>query len=366
MQLASLGWRPFFADQLAANEATAALRVMGIHRSGHVLSDGVRDVRIRLGRLWYRQAPENRPAVGDWVLTDQHRSKIERFLKRQSVLRRMASGAKADVQLIGANIDTLMIVSSCNAEFSMARLQRYLTVAADAEIEPLIVLTKADLATSAERYGQRAREAGGGVAVEVVNALDAAMLGGIRARLQPACTVALLGSSGVGKTTLLNTLAGAEFGATRAIRESDAKADTPPRSDCCTDCQTGAWCWTAPGVREFGVAVGAGDPVPATKQRRTRGASAAVAPRTAGRHWGAYIEALAGGCRFADCRHDTEPGCAIQTAIAEGRLQRRHMEGYLKLRDERNRHATSLAARDRRHQRDRRQQRKGEPTDDED
>ena len=179
MQLASLGWRPFFADQLAANEATAALRVMGINRSGHVLSDGVRDVRIRLGRLWYRQAPENRPAVGDWVLTDQHRSKIERFLKRQNVLRRMASGAKADVQLIGANIDTLVIVSSCNAEFSMARLQRYLTVAADAEIEPLIVLTKADLATSAESYGQRAREAGGGVAVEVVNALDAAMLGGI-------------------------------------------------------------------------------------------------------------------------------------------------------------------------------------------
>ena len=366
MQLASLGWRPFFADQLAANEATAALRVMGIHRSGLVLSDGVRDVRIRLGRLWYRQAPENRPAVGDWVLTDQHRSKIERFLKRQNVLRRMASGAKADVQLIGANIDTLMIVSSCNAEFSMARLQRYLTVAADAEIEPLIVLTKADLATSAERYGQRAREAGGGVAVEVVNALDAAMLGGIRARLQPACTVALLGSSGVGKTTLLNTLAGAELGATRAIRESDAKGRHTTTQRLLHRLPDGSLVLDGPGVREFGVAVGAGDLVPGTKRRLTRGAGAAVVPRTAGGHWGAYIEALAGGCRFADCRHDTEPGCAIQTAIAEGRLQRRQVDGYLKLRDERNRHATSLAARDRRDQRDRRRQRRGEPTDDED
>ena len=338
MHLAGLGWRSFFADQLRDDEADAALRVIGIHRAGHTLSDGTRHCRIRLGRFWYRQPPENRPAVGDWVLTNERRSKIERCLERQNVLRRMAAGTKADMQLLGANIDTLVIVSSCNAEFSPARLQRYLTVAADANIEPLVVLTKADLTDSFERYGQRAREVADEAAVEVVNALDAATLDGVRARLHPACTVALLGSSGVGKTTLLNTLAGAEFGATRAIRESDAKGRHTTTGRWLHRLSDGALVLDGPGVREFGVAIGEGDPLP-------------------------HIKALASDCRFADCRHDTEPGCAIRQAIADGRLQQRQVAGHLKLLDERERHAASLAARDRRAQRLRR--RRPEQTDDE-
>ena len=335
--LAGLGWRAFFADQLRDDEAGTALRVIGIHRSGHMLSDGLHHCRIRLGRFWYRQPPENRPAVGDWVLTDERRSKITRCLERQNVLRRMAAGAKADMQLIGANIDTLVIVSSCNAEFSPARLQRYLTVATDAGIEPLVVLTKADLTASFERYGQRAREVAGEVAVEVVNALDAAMLGGVRARLHPACTIALLGSSGVGKTTLLNTLAGADLGATRAIRESDAKGRHTTTGRWLHRLPDGAWILDGPGVREFGVVIGDGNPLP-------------------------HIQALASGCRFADCRHETEPGCAIQQAITDGQLQRRQVADYLKLLDERDRHAASLAARDRRAER--RPRRRLERTDD--
>ena len=285
----------------------------------------MRDYDVRLGRFWYRQPAENRPAVGDWVLADADHGKIERCLKRQNVLRRMAAGSKADLQLIGANVDTLVIVSSCNAEFSAARLQRYLGVAENAGIEPLIVLTKADLAAggSAASYGQRARRIAGGVAVEVVNALDAAMLGGIRAQLRPAHTAALLGSSGVGKTTLLNTLAGSDLGETRAIRESDAKGRHTTTSRLLHRLPEGALVLDGPGVREFGVAVGEGD-------------------------LSAEIEALAGSCRFADCRHDTEPGCTVQAAIAAGRLQRREVENYLKLLDERERHATALVARDRR------------------
>lgn len=341
MRLASLGWRPFFADQMDADEAYTALRVIGMRRSELALSDGSRDVRVRLGRLWYRQPAENRPAVGDWVLTDDRCSRIERCLERQNVLRRMASGPKADVQLIGANIDTLLIVSSCNAEFSAARLQRFLSVAADARIEPLVVLTKADLADSAERYRQRAGAAAGDVAVEVVNALDAAMLDGIRARLRPAHTLALLGSSGVGKTTLLNTLAGAEFGATRAIRESDAKGRHTTTERQLHRLPEGALVLDGPGVREFGVAIG-DDVLPAP------------------------IKALARDCRFADCRHRTEPGCAVREAVADGRLQRRQVEGFLKLLDERASHAEALAARDRRTQRIRRRRPRAALADDDD
>ena len=340
MQLAGLGWRPFFANQIDANEVSAALRVVGIHRVGHTLSDGLRHCRIRLGRFWYRQPPENRPAVGDWVLTDARRSKIERCLERQNVLRRMAAGTKADMQLIGANIDTLAIVSSCNAEFSAARLQRYLSVAKNAGIEPLIVLTKADLVPSIEPYRQRTRAVSGGVAVEVVNALDVATLGRIRAKLRPACTVALLGSSGVGKTTLLNTLAGAELGATHGIRESDAKGRHTTTSRRLHRLPDGVLVLDGPGVREFGVAIDDGDFL-------------------------ASIEALAGSCRFADCRHKAEPGCAIRQAIADGRLERRQLEGCLELLDESERHAASLAARDRRAQGiDRRRRYRSAQTDD--
>ena len=341
MQLTGLGWRPFFAEQLGGGEAGAALRVMGVHRQGLALSDGVRDYQVRLGRFWYRQPAENRPTVGDWVLTDAKRSKIERCLKRQNVLRRMAAGSKADLQLIGANVDTLVIVSSCNAEFSAARLQRYLVVAANAGIEPLIVLTKADLAAAPEDYGQRARQIAGGVAVEVVNALQAAMLGGLRARLRPAHTAALLGSSGVGKTTLLNTLAGTDLGETRAIREADAKGRHTTTSRWLHRLPEGALVLDGPGVREFGVAVGEGD-------------------------MSAEIEALASQCRFADCRHETEPGCGVQAAIAAGRLQRRQVENHLKLLAERERHANALLARDRRVRHIDGRRRRSAPADDED
>ena len=339
MQLAALGWRPFFADQVGTDEAGAALRVVGVHRVGHTLSDGLRHCRIRLGRFWYRQPPENRPTVGDWVLTDARRNKIDRCLERENVLRRMAAGAKADMQLIGANIDTLAIVSSCNAEFSAARLQRYLSVAKHAGIEPLIVLTKADLATSVDSYRQRARAVAGDVAVEVVNALDASTLGRIRAKLRPAYTVALLGSSGVGKTTLLNTLAGVELGATHGIRESDAKGRHTTTSRWLHPLPDGALVLDGPGVREFGVAIGDGD---------------LLAP----------IAALAGGCRFADCRHKAEPGCAIRQAIADGRLEQRQVEGCLELLGESERHAASLAARDRRAQRIDRRRHRSEQMDD--
>ena len=311
MDLTGLGWRPFFARQLRPSESASAhpLRVVEIHRNGHVLSDGERELHIHPGGIWFRRPPEERPTVGDWVLVDAARSRIDRCLTRATVLRRRAAGSRAEVQLIGANVDALFVVTSCNAEFSAARLQRYLAVAADAGIPPLVVLTKADLAAHPQRYRKEARRVAPGTPVEVVDARDAATLAGIRATLRPAHTYALVGSSGVGKSTLVNTLAGRELQITRPIREQDAKGRHTTTSRSLCRLPNGALVLDGPGVRELAVAI-ATDDVEALFDD---------------------IEALAARCRFADCRHDAEPGCAVLEAIAAGRLHRQRLRAYRSL-----------------------------------
>ena len=322
--LAALGWRPFFADQIDEAALDRAMRVVGIHRNAHVLSDGRRMRDMRLGRYWFRRPAEERPTVGDWVLVDAAGRRVETCLQRMSLLRRAASGPKADVQLIGANVDRLFIVTSCNDEFSAARLQRFLALAASAGVATMIVLTKADLAGSPSRFRTRARAVAPGRPVELVNALDGDSLIALEKWLRPAETVALLGSSGVGKSTLLNTLAGRELQATRPIREDDARGRHTTTSRALVALPSGALVLDGPGVRELGMT---------------------VAEEDLGYQ---DIEALAAECRFKDCGHDAEPGCAVQSAVQAGRIQVRRVESYRALAAERRRHERSLAKRDKR------------------
>ncbi len=327
MNLRSLGWSPFFAQQISPTERSLhPLRVVAIHRTGHRLSDGELECRIHLGRYWYRQPVEDRPTVGDWVLADPGRRKIVRCLERSNILRRMAAGPKADVQLIGANVDGLFVVTSCNAEFSTARLQRFLALAGGAGIEPLIVLTKADLAKAPVRFLQQAEQVAGGVAIKTVDARDAATLAGVRTRLQAGRTVALLGSSGVGKSTLLNTLAGRSLQETRPIREQDAKGRHTTTYRSLNRLPDGALVLDGPGMRELGVAVAEEELSEVYDE----------------------IEALASRCRFADCRHQTEPDCAIRAAVQAGELDSKRLRSYFKLQRERRRHEESRTERNRR------------------
>ena len=325
-----MGWRPFFAEQLADEDGCQRVRrVVAIHRNGHVLSDGAAESSLHLGRFWFRKPAEERPTVGDWVLLDAQGGRIERCLARANVLRRIAAGTKADVQLIGANVDALFIVTSCNLEFSPSRLRRFLALAQSTGVAPLIVLTKADLASEPTRFADQARAIAPDVPVEVVNALDVGTLAGVRAWLRPAHTVALVGSSGVGKSTLLNTLAGEDVQVTRPIREQDARGRHTTTSRSLLRLPQGALVLDGPGVRELGMA---------------------VADEDIGEIY-EDIEALARTCRFADCGHRTEPGCAIRAAVEAGQVTPERLASYAELLTERRRHAESLTERDRRAER---------------
>ena len=217
-------------------------------------------------------------------------------------------------------------MTSCNLEFSASRLQRFLALAQSTGVAPLIVLTKADLASEPTRFADQARAIAPDVPTEVVNALDARTLTGVRAWLRPAYTVALLGSSGVGKSTLLNTLAGEDVQVTRPIREQDARGRHTTTGRSLLRLPQGALVLDGPGVRELGMA---------------------VADEDIGEMY-EDIEALARTCRFADCGHRTEPGCAVRAALEAGQVTRERLASYAELLNERRRHAESLTGRDRR------------------
>jgi len=259
-------------------------------------------------------------AVGDWIVCDKSGGLPVRVMDRKTLLKRRASGAEPSAQLIAANVDTLFIVSSCNADFNIARLERYMALAHQAEIEPVVILTKADLCDDAAEYRERAEAALTGVLVETVIATDP----DVAAHLAPWCssgqTVALLGSSGVGKSTLINALTGAQA-ATQNIREDDAKGRHTTTRRSMHRTPTGGWVIDTPGMRSLRLADVA------------EGVDMVFAD----------VAELALNCKFRDCAHDTEPGCAIQGAIAAGDLDPARLMRWQKLRREDARHTETLA-----------------------
>ncbi len=317
LSLPDLGWSNFFQQQMTLEEAEthAPLRVMQAHRNAVEALGVGGPARIAISGAM----ADAGVSVGDWVLVDAHGSPA-RLLERKSVLQRRASGDAPSAQMIAANVDTLFIVSSCNADFNLARLERYLVLARQGDIEPVLVLTKADLCDDPDGFRSRAERDLPGVAVETVVATDPE----VAAQLAPWCgrgqTVALLGSSGVGKSTLINALSGAAT-PTQAIREDDAKGrhTTTRRSMFATP--GGAWVIDTPGMRALRLADVA------------EGVAAVFAD----------VAELARGCKFRDCAHESEPGCAVQAAIAAGDLDAGRLKRWLKLLREDARHTQTLA-----------------------
>jgi ribosome biogenesis GTPase len=323
--LLGYGFNPFFARQVSLDELEQGRvgRVTEVQRSLITVFDGSRERPIPISSSWHNAAPADRPTVGDWVVLDGQLSRVERVLERRSVFRRVAAGEKSEIQLLAANIDVLFVVTSCNEEFNESRLERYLALAADAGVLPVVVLSKADLSQQADAFAERVRKVQPGVPVESINALNKSTLGGLLAWIEPGSTIAFVGSSGVGKSTLLNTLAETELAATRGIREDDKKGRHTTSHRALYRLPGGGLVIDVPGMRELKVA----------------------AENTALVSVFADIEHIASNCRFSDCRHDSEPGCAVRNAVESGELDARRLRNYLKLTREIRRNTASLAER---------------------
>lgn len=318
MTRADLGWSPFFMSQLEIEEleTLTPARIATVHRDRVVGFSEIGPLELTLEPGLTTAAV----GVGDWVLCAPEQHRLIRVLDRQTELTRGTEYHTGEKQLIAANLDTLFITSSCNNDFNPARLERYLALAHDAGITPVILLTKADQCDDPDSYIDQARVLGRNL--EVV-ALDA-KTGDVAGLLEPWCgkgqTVALAGSSGVGKTTIANALTGGNA-LTRDIREDDARGRHTTTGRSLHRMKTGGWLIDTPGMRGLGVA-------------EVAFGIDATFPE---------ISELAEACKFRDCDHETEPGCAVQAAIERGEIDPERLKRFKKLKRE-NQHATDTIA----------------------
>ena len=307
--LEALGWSAFFAEQVAPDEASfSPRRIASVHRSRlRALSpQGAVEVGLPV------HASTGDFAVGDWVLADPLSNLLHRRLERRTVLERHSA---TGMQLAAANVDTLFIVTSCNADFNPARLERYLALANQAGTTPVILLTKADTAEDAGMYREQAAALQRDLPVVIVNPRTAEAAVALRPWCGVGQTVALVGSSGVGKSTLVNSLAGSDQDLpqlTGAIRESDAKGRHTTTGRSIHAIAGGGWVIDTPGIRSL--------------QMSEAGFGIEVLF--------AEITELAPQCRFRDCTHAHEPGCAVQAAVAAGTLSLERLYRWRKLQEE--------------------------------
>jgi ribosome biogenesis GTPase len=339
--LAGLGWderlEGLFAGHAEAGRVPG--RVVTEDRGSYGVLTGPVELRATLsGRFRFDAGdlPEPAwPAVGDWVAIERVGNNaevgvIQAVLPRSSAIVRRAPGDRGiDAQVIAANVDVAFLVTSLNAEFNLRRLERYVAVAWESGALPVVLLTKADLATDPERTRVAAEAVAPGVSVIVVSAVTGEGLDEVRAHVRPARTVVFVGSSGVGKSTLVNAIAGAPLLATSEIREDDARGrHTTSRRQLVP--LVGGLLIDTPGMRELGLHDG--DGLATTFDD---------------------VERAAAGCRFSNCRHDAEPGCAVRVALETGQLDAARLDAYRKLEREARRAELSTDALARRAERKR-------------
>lgn len=305
--LVELGWRPFFQAQLSEEEVQRChpVRVMAVHRGKIAITGEGVERLIRPDRADPDTA-EDHPAVGDWLLVDRETFSPVRILDRASLFKRRAAGHGRRLQLIAANVDTLFIVTSCNQDFNIARLERYLVLAREVGVNPIVVLTKIDLADTPETFVDAARDLQPGLIVQPVNARDPDSVASLAKWCGTGQTVALMGSSGVGKSTLVNTLRGSDSLATQAVREADGKGRHTTTVREMHRLDQGGWLLDTPGMRELQLSDAGGGLAEVFDD----------------------IVMLAQQCRFTNCTHEAEPDCAVQNAIANGTLEPSRLERW--------------------------------------
>ncbi|HET6911975.1 MAG TPA: ribosome small subunit-dependent GTPase A [Rhodanobacteraceae bacterium] len=322
-----IGWRGALPP-LAAGRCLA--RVSAQHRAGYELHDGAREFNAQPAPHFLKRSldPEQRPAVGDFVIvqagTPPH---ILEVLPRRGALTRAAAGERYARQLIATNIDAALLLMGLDEDFNPARAERYLALIEGSGAQPVIVLTKVDKVEPGrvdEALCELAARLPEATLLHAINGKDADSVAALGAYLQPGITAVLVGSSGAGKSTLTNTLLGEARMATAATRASDGRGRHTTTHRALLMLPSGACLIDTPGMREL---------------KLTGDENLEVF---------ADIDELATQCRFADCAHGNEPGCAVRAALQSGELDADRYRHYLKLRDEQEAQSAQIEDRMRR------------------
>jgi ribosome biogenesis GTPase len=319
MELISLGFDQWFEDKRseALRPDCSVARVTAVHKDSYLVRNNDSEVFAELaGNFIYSAGSSlDLPAVGDWALVQYHNADtfaiIHGLLPRKSFLRRKTPGKKIDYQMIAVNIDYALIVQTCDVDFNLRRLERYLVMVNEGHIEPILLLTKSDL-VSTEKLEQRiaeVRQANIKCKVLPLSNVTGFGVDHVRHLLEPGKTYCLVGSSGVGKTTLLNHIIGRDIFETNAVRASDGKGKHTTTQRQLIVLDHGAMLIDTPGMRELG----------------NIGVSSGLEESFAD------IWSLSKNCRFANCSHTQEVGCALLNAIEKGILQADRYQNFLKL-----------------------------------
>jgi ribosome biogenesis GTPase / thiamine phosphate phosphatase len=328
--LRAIGWHDDDSVSMspAPSEDARLARVVAQHRSGYEVHDGetLLDAAILSSLRKPNVAAEHRPAVGDWVWispADDGNLMIRSILPRRSMLRRGAAGEKHRAQIIATNIDWVLIVCGLDGDFNPRRIERYLTIVRDSGAQALVLLTKSDQCDDAQTaIAEIIATAGAGVPVIAINAKAVETNAVLAPYLGLGNTLVLVGSSGAGKSTLTNTLLGIDKMRTNEVREHDSRGRHTTTHRALIPLPLGACLIDTPGMREI----------------KLLGEEALDIGSFAD------IETVSAQCRFSDCGHQSEPGCAINAALAAGTLDIEHYQSYLKLQGEQAAAALRAAA----------------------
>jgi ribosome biogenesis GTPase / thiamine phosphate phosphatase len=321
VDLTSLGWNTVFAGHFQAYEARGLVpaRVILEHQHIYRVQTASEEMLAEVaGSLRHKAAGRHEfPAIGDWVALNppipDRRAVIQAILPRKSKFSRKVAGETTVEQVVAANIDTVFIVMGLDGDYSLRRVERYLITTWDGGASPVVILNKTDVCEDVAGAVAAVREVAAGVPVHAISTRHDPDLAALDPYLQAGRTVALLGSSGVGKSTIVNRLMGSEVQRTREVMEIDQRGRHTTSNRQLIALPAGALLIDTPGMRELQLWDG------------VAGVSVVFED----------VEALAPGCRFSDCRHDSEPGCAVKQAVVDGTLGEDRLESYRQLQRER-------------------------------